>query len=77
MNLTLRNVAAASFALGLSALVSHAAPLTTGMTEGTPALKSIGPLAFGPDGVLFARVEGSQKGRPVAEEWAYKRVKCD
>src|SRR4030095_10662797 len=26
---------------------------TQGMTEGAPKLKSIGPIAFGPDGILF------------------------
>ena len=35
---------------GLLAVASHAA----GLQEGHPDLKSIGPLAFGPDGVLFA-----------------------
>ena len=30
-----------------------AADSTEGMTKGTPDLKSAGPLAFGPDGILF------------------------
>ena len=30
-----------------------AADLTAGMTKGTPDLKSAGPLAFGPEGILF------------------------
>jgi hypothetical protein len=30
-----------------------AADLTAGMQEGKPAFKSMGPIAFGPDGVLF------------------------
>jgi hypothetical protein len=39
-------------ALFVSSLVI-AAPATTGMTMGKADLKSAGPLAFGPDGVLF------------------------
>ena len=43
--------------LALSLLVGfstvHAADWTAGMKEGNPALKSMGPLAFGPDGILF------------------------
>lgn len=35
------------------ASAASAANWTAGMTEGRPALKSAGPLAFGPDGVLF------------------------
>ena len=39
-------------------LLTHAAPAaenwTAGMQEGKPAIKSMGPLAFGPDGILFA-----------------------
>jgi len=38
--------------VSLSALVV-AAPATTGMTAGKVDIKSAGPLAFGPDGVLF------------------------
>ncbi|MBI5771114.1 MAG: hypothetical protein HZA93_25285 [Verrucomicrobia bacterium] len=53
MKLTLPRLAAASLALGLSVLTTHAG-VTAGMTEGAPALKSVGPLAFGPDGILFA-----------------------
>src|SRR5262245_24926077 len=30
------------------------ADLTESLKQGTPDLKSIGPIAFGPDGVLFA-----------------------
>jgi hypothetical protein len=41
--------------LCLGALMpAHAAKWTEGMKEGAPGLKSIGPLAFGPDGILFA-----------------------
>jgi hypothetical protein len=32
---------------------ANAADLTAGMTKGTPELKSAGPLAFGPEGILF------------------------
>src|SRR5438270_3046596 len=32
---------------------ASAADLTASLTKGTPELKSAGPLAFGPDGVLF------------------------
>src|SRR5215831_10710189 len=39
-------------ALFVSAL-AIAAPATTGMTTGKVDIKSAGPLAFGPDGVLF------------------------
>lgn len=39
-------------ALGLTASGARAA-LTTGMTEGKPAFKSMNQLAFGPEGVLF------------------------
>src|SRR4026209_859018 len=31
----------------------HAANWTAGMKEGNPVLKSAGPLAFGPEGILF------------------------
>src|SRR5262245_57089287 len=41
-----------TLALFVSALVV-AAPATTGMTVGKVDVKSAGPLAFGPDGVLF------------------------
>src|SRR3954462_4112077 len=42
--------------LGLLTVVSTAASAadsTAGMSEGKPAFKSMGPLTFGPDGVLF------------------------
>ena len=41
-----------SLFVSVSALVI-AAPATTGMTMGKVDVKSAGPLAFGPDGVLF------------------------
>jgi hypothetical protein len=40
-------------ALGLFALNAHASKWTEGMKEGNPTFKSIGPLAFGPEGILF------------------------
>jgi hypothetical protein len=41
--------------LTLSLLVSgaHASNWTEGMKEGKPAFKSMGPIAFGPEGILF------------------------
>jgi hypothetical protein len=39
-----------AFSLTASALAED---LTAGMKEGKPAFKSMGPIAFGPDGVLF------------------------
>ena len=55
MNLLKLKTTAATVA-GFSALavVSAHAGLKDGMKEGTPALKSIGALAFGPEGILFA-----------------------
>ncbi|MEY2881651.1 MAG: hypothetical protein RLZZ15_4031 [Verrucomicrobiota bacterium] len=44
----------AAVALALGLLVRPVAAAPAGLTVGTPALKSIGPLAFGPDGILFA-----------------------
>src|SRR5438034_10960820 len=48
-----RLVLAASLALALAAGSLQAADLTSSLQKGTPDLKSAGPLAFGPDGVLF------------------------
>jgi len=42
-----------SCALGLSLLAVSAADWTAGMKEGKPEFKSMGPLAFGPEGILF------------------------
>ena len=39
--------------VGLVAASAEAEHWTAGMTEGKPELKSMGPLAFGPEGVLF------------------------
>jgi hypothetical protein len=40
-------------ALGTLATSLHAANWTDGMKEGKPEFKSMGPLAFGPEGILF------------------------
>lgn len=40
-------------ALGALATTLHAANWTEGMKEGKPEFKSMGPLAFGPDGILL------------------------
>jgi hypothetical protein len=44
---------AASLGLALLAGAASAANWTAGMTEGKVALKSAGPITFGPDGILF------------------------
>jgi hypothetical protein len=46
-------IALAVFAFGLSIRSADAAKWTSGMKEGNPEFKSMGSLAFGPDGVLF------------------------
>ena len=49
------NLSAAMVAVvGLVAVSARAEDWTAGMQEGKPAIKSMGPLAFGPDGILFA-----------------------
>ena len=53
MKLSLPRLATVCFTLGLLASSASAALSTAEMQLGNPALKSIGPLAFGPDGVLF------------------------
>lgn len=60
------------------AAVSHAAD-KWGLKPGTPDLKSAGPLAFGPDGILFvgdpkaatvfAIATGDSKGEPTKAQW--------
>lgn len=40
-------------AAALAAPLAYSADLTAGMTEGKPEFKSMGPLAFGPQGILF------------------------
>src|SRR5713226_6861005 len=44
---------AALTAVVLVAGSAQAADLTSSLKKGTPDLKSAGPLAFGPDGILF------------------------
>ncbi len=44
-------IAALALAVGLTG--ARAVNWTDGMNEGKPAFKSIGPLAFGPEGILF------------------------
>jgi hypothetical protein len=41
------------FALGTFTAAAGAEDWTAGMKEGKPTFKSMGPLAFGPDGILF------------------------
>jgi hypothetical protein len=50
---TSRQLTRAFAAFSLIASTSLAAGLTDGMTEGAVSLKSAGPLAFGPEGILF------------------------
>jgi hypothetical protein len=45
---------AALLGVALSAASLEAAALTDSLQKGTPALKSIGAIAFGPEGILFA-----------------------
>src|SRR4051812_6596604 len=49
-----RSFALALAALGLIAAQSHAINWTEGFKKGTPEIKSITQLAFGPEGILFA-----------------------
>src|SRR3569832_2265346 len=46
----------------LVTLTTSASTWTSGMPDGKPSFKSIGPLAFGPDGILFA---GDTKGASI------------
>src|SRR5216110_1969993 len=52
--ISLHLAAAVVIAVGLLTLSARADHWSSGMQEGKPALKSIGPLAFGPEGILFA-----------------------
>ncbi len=47
------SIALAVFAFGLFIQGADAAKWTADMKEGKPEFKSMGPLAFGPDGILF------------------------
>lgn len=49
----MRKLFAALLAVAVGAGVCSAADGTTGLSKGTPEIKSISALAFGPDGVLF------------------------
>src|ERR1700678_3489654 len=53
MKRLLASLTLALFVLGALAPGANAGKWTAGMKIGDPALKSIGPLAFGPDGILF------------------------
>jgi hypothetical protein len=48
-----RVLVAALFAVALLAVPAGAAELNAGMHRGKPDLKSIGPITFGPEGILF------------------------
>src|SRR5687767_73379 len=48
-----RNLLFQLFTLTLLISNSQAAPWMDGMKEGKPSFKSMGPLAFGPEGILF------------------------
>jgi hypothetical protein len=52
MKLITSHLLAAASAL-FALMPAHASRWTEGMKEGAPGLKSAGPLAFGPDGILF------------------------
>ena len=53
MRLRVRSVLGSFLALGLLTISGFAADLTDSLKQGTPDLKSVGPLAFGPEGILF------------------------
>jgi hypothetical protein len=53
MKRIVRDLSFTLLVLGLAAPVAQAANWTEGMKEGKPEFKSAGPLAFGPDGILF------------------------
>jgi hypothetical protein len=48
-----RHMVVTLFTLSLAVSGAHASNWTEGMKEGKPAFKSMGPIAFGPDGILF------------------------
>jgi len=48
-----QNILLTLLALGVVLPAAHAANWTADMKEGKPAFKSMGPLAFGPEGILF------------------------
>ncbi len=53
MTRTVRLALPALLAAALAAPLANAAEPTAGLKTGTPDIKSAGPLAFGPDGILF------------------------
>jgi hypothetical protein len=53
MKRTTLPIVAALLALGTFTAAAGAEDWTAGMKEGKPTFKSMGPLAFGPDGILF------------------------
>src|SRR5438132_10136011 len=57
-----RFVLATLLAMALAAGSLSAADLTSSLQKGTPDLKSAGPLAFGPDGILFV---GDTRGAAI------------
>ncbi|MFO0953312.1 MAG: hypothetical protein U0835_19570 [Isosphaeraceae bacterium] len=60
--MTLRRTLALAFSAALAASTATAADLSDSLKKGTPDLKSAGPLAFGPDGILFV---GDTQGAAV------------
>ncbi|HUF60669.1 MAG TPA: hypothetical protein VMN36_01220 [Verrucomicrobiales bacterium] len=52
----------------LLAAVAFAAPATEGMTKGKVEFKSLGPIAFGPEGILFAADSRSAAITAIATE---------
>jgi hypothetical protein len=48
-----RQIFVSLFTITMAVSGAHAANWTEGMKEGKPAFKSMGPLAFGPEGILF------------------------
>src|SRR5882672_11309796 len=53
MKFTSRRTSSLLVACGLAANSLHAVNWMEGMKEGKPEFKSMGPLAFGPEGILF------------------------
>jgi len=53
MNNIIRHAVTAFIAMALLSIQTNAANWTAGMKEGKVVLKSVGPLAFGPDGIFF------------------------
>jgi hypothetical protein len=53
MKQTIRRIGLALLAFGALATSAHAANWTDGMKQGKPEFKSMGPLAFGPEGILL------------------------